>query len=250
MKTLKIMALAAGLSLAASSMALATPSGQIWIPSTDAKGFKEVNISVDNYIRATSRSGANYFDTGVTVGVLPLKNLKMEVGFDYYTDNTAGSTSTKNPLVFNAKLATPEDSFMKGAPALAVGIFGVGTQKDNLSTTDANENTKSNISYGLVAKTLPVIGRLSIGGYYGSEKNLGTSNTGVLASWDRSLSEISDKLWMAVDYMSGNNAFGALSTGISYTFTPNVSVLVGYNYYQDLATGGKPTFTTQLDINF
>ena len=30
MKTLKIMALAAGLSLAASSMALATPSGQIW----------------------------------------------------------------------------------------------------------------------------------------------------------------------------------------------------------------------------
>ena len=244
MKTLKIMALAAGLSLAASSMALATPSGQIWIPSTDAKGFKEVNISVDNYIRATSRSGANYFDTGVTVGVLPLKNLKMEVGFDYYTDNTAGSTSTKNPLVFNAKLATPEDSFMKGAPALAVGIFGVGTQ-DN-----ADGNTKSNISYGLVAKTLPVIGRLSIGGYYGSEKNLGTSNTGVLASWDRSLSEISDKLWMAVDYMSGNNAFGALSTGISYTFTPNVSVLVGYNYYQDLATGGKPTFTTQLDINF
>lgn len=74
-----------------------------------------------------------------------------------------------------------------------------------------------------------------------------------MLSWDRSMPEISDKLWMAVDYMSGNNAFGALSAGAAWAFTPNVSLLVGvnvYNPFQDEKPGGKPTFTTQLDINF
>jgi len=67
------------------------------------------------------------------------------------------------------------------------------------------------------------------------------------------MSEISDKLWLGVDYMSGNNAYGALSAGASWAFTPHISVLVGANVYnpgQDTLYGGKPTFTTQLDINF
>ena len=256
MKALKVLALTAGISLAASSLALATPSGQVWIPSTDAKGYKEVNISIDNYIRTSSKSsGANYFDTGITVGVLPFEKLKLEVGVDYYTDNTNSSDPatrgiyTQHPVLFNAKLATPEDSIAKGSPALAVGMFAIGTAKDKAGT-DLNENTKSNIAYGLVAKTLPKVGRISVGAYTGSEANLGVSHQGVMASWDRTLSEISDKLWMAVDYMSGNNAFGALSTGISYSFTPTVSLMVGYNFYQDSAAGGKPTITTQLDFNF
>jgi len=58
---------------------------------------------------------------------------------------------------------------------------------------------------------------------------------------------------MAVDYMGGNNYYSALSAGASWAFTPNVSVLVGANFYnpfQKTLYGGKPTFTTQLDINF
>jgi len=241
--------LAAALTLSMSSAALATYSGQIWIPSTDAKGFGEVNISIDNYVRFSNsdNAGANTYDAGVTVGVLPFEKLKMEVGVDYLTDGQQDDDSamSNNPIYFNAKLAVPEDAAFKGMPALAVGMFGMNT---------ANTDLSANILYGLLAKTLPVVGRISAGGYHGSEHGMAsTSNDGVMLSWDRTMSEISDKLWMSVDYMSGKSAFGAVSAGAAWAFTPNVSLLVGvnaYNPYQSEKAGGKPTFTTQLDINF
>jgi len=243
--------LAAALTLICSSMALATPSGQIWIPSTDAKGFTEVNISIDNYIRfsGNENAGPNYYNAGVTVGVLPFEKFKLEVGVDFLTDGN-GSIGAHHPIYFNFKGAIPEDAFFKGMPALAAGMYGLGTYDHGAS----GGNTTSNIAYGLVAKTLPVVGRFTVGGYHAAEKNFGkNTNAGVLASWDRTMSEISDKLWLGVDYMSGNNAYGALSAGASWAFTPHISVLVGANVYnpgQDTLYGGKPTFTTQLDINF
>ncbi|CAH2032639.1 hypothetical protein [Trichlorobacter ammonificans] len=243
--------LAAALTLVCSGVAMATPSGQIWIPSTDAKGFKEVNISIDNYVRFSdnANAGSNYYNAGVTVGVLPFEKFKLEIGVDFLTDG-GGSVGAQHPAYFNFKGAIPEDAFFKGQPAVAAGMFGIGT----FDRGATGGNTTSNIAYGLVAKTLPVVGRFSVGGYHGAEKNLGTKqNVGLLASWDRTISEISDKLWLGVDYMSGNNAFGAISVGAAWTFTPNVSVLVGANVYnpgQTTLYGGKPTFTTQLDINF
>lgn len=240
--------LAAVLTLSMSSAAMATFSGQVWIPSTDAKGFGEVNISIDNYIRFSSadNAGVNTYDAGVTVGVLPFEKLKLEVGVDYLTDGlqSEDSAMSDHPIYFNFKAAVPEDALMKGMPSVAVGMFGMNTADSTLS---------ANIVYGLVAKTFPVVGRISAGGYHGAEQSLGSSNDGLLLSWDRSMPEISDKLWMAVDYMSGKNAFGALSVGAAWAFTPNVSLLVGaniYNPFQDEKPGMKPTFTTQLDINF
>jgi len=239
--------LAAALTLSMSSAAMATFSGQVWIPSTDAKGFKEVNISIDNYIRLSNSdtAGTNYYDAGVTAGVSPLEKFKFEVGVDYYTDNLNDSNSiySAHPIYFNFKGAVPEDAFFKGMPAVAAGMFGIGTFDRGVT----GGNTMSNIAYGLVAKTLPVVGRISVGGYHGAEKNLGSDNAGVLASWDRPMTEISDKLWMAVDYMGGNNAFGAISVGAAWAFTPNVSLLVGTNVYnpgQEGLPGGKPTITT------
>lgn len=246
--------LAAALTLACSGAALATPSGQVWIPSPDAKGFKEVNISLDNYIRFSDSAdaGPNLVDIGVTVGVLPFEKFKLEIGVDFLTDGLGGTTGSiqgKHPFNFNFKGTIPEDAFFKGQPGLAAGMYGIGAYDRG-----EGDNLMSNIAYGLVAKTFPVIGRLSVGGYHGAEKNLGAKhNAGVLASWDRTISEISDKLWLAVDYMSGNNAFGALSVGAAWAFSPNVSVLVGGNIYnpgQSTLYGGKPTLTTQLDINF
>jgi len=261
MKSVRSIILAAALTLTCASAALATPSGQIWIPSTDAKGFKEVNISIDNYIRMShaSDAGTNYYDAGVTVGVLPFEKFKLEVGLDYYTDNLnigGSSNASAHPMLFNFKGAIPEDAFFKGMPAVAVGMFGIGAF-DRGAFETGGSNTMSNITYGLVAKTLPVIGRISAGGYHGARKNLGYDNNGILASWDRTMTEISDKLWLSVDYMSGNNAFGALSVGGSWAFTPNVSLLVGANFYNPfynpqggMLPGGKPTINTQLDINF
>lgn len=252
MKFGKIIATAAALTAFAAGSAMATPSTQIWIPSTDVKGFKEVNIGVDNYIRFSdaANAGANYYDLGVTAGVLPLENLKLEIGIDYLTDNLGGaSNQAKHPIMFNFKTGIPEDAFgIKGMPAIAAGMYNIGTFDRGVAG-----NTMQNIAYGLVAKTLPVIGRISLGGYNGAEKQFGEKiNNGILASWDRSMPEISDKLWLAVDYMSGRNYNGALSFGGSWAFSKNTSLLVGvdiYNPGQSTLTGGKPTFTTQLDIN-
>jgi hypothetical protein len=251
MKLTRILAVAVTLVALASSSALATFSGQIWIPSTDVKGFKEVNISIDNYARVSSYrdAGPNYYDVGVTAGILPLEKFKIEVGVDYYTDGVAGSYYATHPAYFNFKGGVPEDAFFTGMPAVAAGMFGLNT-----ATAGDPASSSANIAYGLIAKTLPVIGRLSIGGYNGAKNSLGkNTNTGLLASWDRVMPEISDNLWLAVDYMSGNNAYGAVSFGGSWTFSKQVSLLLGYNIYnpgQAKLYGGKPTFTTQLDINF
>lgn len=227
-------------------VALATPSTQIWIPSTDIQKFKTFHLGIDNYVRDQQDANGNrphVYDIGLTAGVLPFEKVQMEAGFDLITNGTAYDN---HPLFFNAKVGTPEGSLASWSPALAVGGFGFGTEKDL---------TDYNIVYGLAAKTLPVVGRLSAGWYVGNDDLLldadgDEDNDGVLLSWDRTISEISDKLWTAVDYQGGDNAFGALSFGASWAFSPNVSVIFGYDIYNEDKTGGENTYTTQLDINF
>jgi len=263
---------AAGLIVAMACVsAMATPSTQIWIPSTDAKDFKAIHIDIDNYTRLSGKTAnglnPNLYDVGLSAGVLPLENLHLEVGIDVLKSGFNDQTfypADRAPLYFNAKLATPEDAFgIKGLPAFAVGGFNFGTyDKPEIATS-----TRQNIVYGLVGKTFPVIGRLSAGGYYGSKRALATSgnpsntknNSGVMASWDRTMSEISDKLWLGADYMSGNNANGEVSFGAQWNFTKQIALIAGvvvFNpFYQISAAdsgmnpGGRPAFTTQIDIS-
>ncbi len=245
--------LAVVLSVAAAGVAMATPSTQIWIPSTDVQAYKTFHLGIDDYVRVQKNPDGTYapiiYDAGVTAGVLPFEKLQMEVGIDYIH---YGSTVYDGaPIYFNAKLGTPEESLFKYSPAIAVGVYNVGVKGGGLS-----RNTCQDICYGLVAKTIPVVGRLSAGGYVGNGGNINfkdhlgnTDNSGVLASWDRTMSEIDDRLWLAVDYQGGDNAYGAVNFGASWAFSKNVSLIVGYDVYTRKATGGQPTFTTQLDIN-
>ena len=59
-----------------------------------------------------------------------------------------------------------------------------------------------------------------------------------MLSWDRGITEISDKLWLGIDYMSGNNANGELGIGGSWAFTKQVTLLVGVQIFNP---GYKPT---------
>ncbi|MCM2264086.1 MAG: hypothetical protein NDI73_02730 [Desulfuromonadales bacterium] len=234
------------LGLFSANLAMATPSTQIWIPSTDIQKFGTFHLGLDNYQRSKEDDNGerlHVYDFGLTAGVLPYEKIQMEVGFDLITN---GTDADDRPLYFNAKLGTPEGALFEGSPALAAGGFSFGTD---------SELTDYNIVYGLVAKTFPVIGRLSAGYYVGNDDLLvdadgDEDNDGVLLSWDRTISEISDKLWAAVDYQGGDNSFGALSFGVAWAFSPNVSVIVGYDIYNEDQTGGENTYTTQLDINF
>jgi hypothetical protein len=240
--------------------AWATPSTQIWIPSTDIQPFGDLHLGLDNYFRASDHGyltpgerDQNVFDGGLTIGVLPFDLIQLEVGADYVTSGTAYDA---NPYYFNAKIGIPESGLFTNAPALAVGGYNFGTNSKKSSPV----RTDQDIVYGLIAKTLPEccglpsLGRLSAGYYSGNDEVLlgpggKKDNKGVLLSLDRTMSEISDKLWAAVDYQNGDNSVGALSFAVSWAFTPKVSLLVGYDIWNQKSIAGANTVTTQLDIN-
>ena len=232
----------------------ATPSTIIWIPSADFQGFNSWHLGIDNFIRIQKddnrQRGAGIYDFGITTGILPFKKVQEEVGIDYLSMGDA--LYDDYPIYFNAKIGMPESALFKNSPAIVFGGFNFGLKK-NL--------TNYNVVYGLIAKTLPFIGRLSAGYYNGNKRTLtgsngSKSNSGVLLSWDRSMKEISDKLWFAVDYQGAKNYMGSLNFGVSWAFSDKVSVIVGYDIYNDpkglynSTDASKNAFTTQLDINF
>ena len=235
-----------GVMLLAAGAAHATPSTQIWIPSTDIQPFKKVHFGFDQYIK-TTRTDAGTRETsvinnGITVGVLPFEKVQAEVGIDQRSVSLEPYDS--NPLYFNVKVGTPEGALFKDSPAIAIGGYDFGTKKDL---------TDFNLIYGLVAKTLGPVGRVSVGYYVGNDKLLldkdgAKDEAGILASWDRTMSEISDKLWLAIDYQGAENGYGATSFGAAWKFAPNVGVIVGYDIFTNDAL--EPTATFQVDIDF
>jgi hypothetical protein len=230
-----------------------TPSTQIWIPSTDFQKWKSLHLGLDNYLRTSKTDGvrgAGIFDMGLTTGLLPFEKFQGEIGVDYLY--MGDSNYDDHPVYFNAKIGFPENALFKNAPSIAVGAYNLGLKKDF---------TNYNILYGLIAKTIPVLGRLSVGYYSGNEKllvdeNLKKANSGLLLSWDRTMAEISDKLWLAIDYQGGENYLGALNFGASWAFSKNVSVIIGYdiynnkNAYYNTNNQNANSFTAQVDINF
>ena len=239
--------------LLATKIAVATPSTIVWIPSADFQSFNTWHLGLDNFIRVQKdnrQRGAGIIDVGLTTGILPFKKLQAEVGIDYLS--MGDNIYDDHPVYFNAKIGFPEGALFKNSPAIAIGGYNWGLKK-NL--------TNYNVAYGLLSKTLPFVGRLTAGYYLGNDLILldsygKKSNSGVLFSWDRSMKEISDKLWLAVDYQGGNNFMGSLNFGASWAFSKNVSVLVGYDIYNDhkvmynSTDTSKNAVTIQVDINF
>ena len=228
--------------------AFATPSTQIWIPSTDIQKFKTGHLNIDTYLTGSNEpSGVRKAPVSVigpTFGVLPYEKIQAEVGFDIIQQGNTDLDSY--PLYFHGKVATPEKAWFEESPAVAVGLYNAGTKSDK---------TNQNVLYGLAAKTFPVVGRLSGGYYTGNDKvlvdaNGAKANNGLLLSWDRTMTEISEKLWMAVDYQGGKSALGALNFGLSWAFSPNTSVILGYDIYNNSDVAGRDSVTMQVDINF
>jgi len=237
----------------ACGFSFSTPSTQIWIPSTDFQKWKSMHLGIDNYIRSLKIDGvrgAGIYDIGLTTGLLPFEKFQGEIGIDYLS--MGDNIYDDHPIYLNATIGMPEDAMFKGSPAIALGAYNFGFKK-NL--------TNYNIIYGLIARTIPVIGRISAGYYTGNSKilvdeNLKKANSGILVSWDRTMTEISDKLWLGIDYQGGKNYLGALNFGASWAFSKNVSVIFGYDIYNNKKAyyntnnQNANTFTTQLDINF
>jgi hypothetical protein len=247
-----VLVVAAGvIGFALSGTAHATPTTHIWGPSTDVQAFKVVHLTSDLYAASHTDAAGNRvpptINLGLTVGILPFQKLNMEIGFDVIQNGT--DAVDDNPMFYNAKLGIPENAFTNLFPAVAVGSYLLGGKKD---LTDAN------VLYGKIAKTFGPIGRFSVGYYWGNDKVLvdeggGDANEGVMLVWEKTVTELSDKLWVCVEYMSGNSFLGTTNFGFAWAFTPNVSWLFGYDIMnnQDLdQIGVVNTFTSQLDVNF
>lgn len=253
------------ISMFSCGFAWATPSTLIWTPSNDIKAFKVFHIDADNYtpLRSRDRNGNKLyvqqvygFETGLLSGnpetnVLgriwePLSRVMAEAGFDY--KKGWGSTLDTWPWYFNFKIGVPEDAYFKYMPAFAIGIYDAGIKRNQ---------TNYNVWYFRFGRTFSLgrfsLGRLSAGYFNGNsklllDKNGQRDNAGLMVAWDRAMPEISDRLWLCVDYQGTQSSYGALNVGFSWKFTDNISTLIGYDVYNN--PNSINTVTFQLDIDF
>jgi len=231
-------------------IAQATPSTTYWTPMTmDIQSYGVLHLGVDNYFTVLRKadSGGSSFptDTGLTTGVLPFNDIQMEVGADWLE-------SSDYPFYFNAKIGTPENSLFNGSPALQIGIFNVGTEA---GVTDQD------VIYAVIGKTIPWVGRLSVGPYVGNKNGLGAGSDdaetmGFMAALDHGFIPVKDqagnefnRLVVALDYASGHNAIGGGGFGLYYYFMKDISLLTGPVWFNDEDINGKWKWTIQFDIN-
>jgi hypothetical protein len=206
--------------VAAISVAGATPSTIIYIPSTDTYPRGTAHMDVDT-VFTIGQAGNNTSVTSIggTYGATD----RLEVGFDYVTDTT-------NPLIGNAKYRLWNDDHF----AIAIGAWLLGDP----GTTGANQ------LYGLASYSADP-GRFAIGFAHGSKRTLGTGENQLWLSYDRTLN---DKWWVGADFVSGSSPMGSLNLGVGYTLADNFSMIFGYDFYS--AAEATDTATVQLDVNF
>lgn len=250
--------------VSAGGMAHATPSTTYWTPAIiDIQSFGVVHAGVDNYFSAGKNSQiennpvtAFPTDMGLTMGVLPFEKIQMEIGIDvlepqYY------------PVLFNAKIGAPEDTLFKYCPAIQFGLFDVGIHtKNNTKGGAIQPRNDYNIMYGLIGKTIPYLGRIHGGYYYGNkgalvDGNGNKGNNGFMLAFDHGFFPVKNekgedeynKVVLAADYASGKNYIGGGGFGIYYFFTKDISLLAGPVWFNDETINGKWKITVQLDVN-
>ncbi|MBI4981705.1 MAG: hypothetical protein HZC15_00930 [Candidatus Omnitrophica bacterium] len=247
------------------AVVFATPTTLIWSPSTDIQPYKKVHLGADLYFPVRSKDKnetKTYIQQiyGPTFSLLsdkpednllgrvwqPLGKIMAETGFDY--KKGFGSSLDTYPFYFHFKAGVGEDAYFKNMPAFAIGVYDAGTKRNK---------TNNNVWYLRGAKTINIgkfnLGRFSAGYFNGNakllrDKDSERDNIGPLFAWERTMSEISDKLWLCVDYQGTQSSYGALNFGFAWKFTNNISAIFGYDIYNNKNL--RNTVTFQLDVDF
>lgn len=247
------------------TFASATPTTLVWSPSTDIQPYKKIHLNIDNYtpVRGRDHNDIRLYVQqiyGPTFSLLsdkpeenllgklwsPLGKIMAESGFDY--KKGFGSALDKWPFYFHFKFAVPEGAYFKDMPAFAVGCYDMGYK---------HYYTNYNVWYWRGAKSINIgklnLGRFSAGYFNGNGRILRDQdglrdNAGAMFAWERTMTEISDKLWLCVDYQGTRSGYGALNYGFAWKFTNNVSTIIGYEIYNN--PNYRNTITFQLDIDF
>jgi hypothetical protein len=245
-------AVAVAAMLAAAGTASATTSTTFWTPATTyTQPYLVPHLTMDTYF---GEQGDTPLTTGLTIGVLPFQKLQGEIGFDLFFPAFTGSESDVFQL--NGRLSVPEGALGAMMPGLSVGIQGVGFEED---VSDLN------MLHGTISKTLPVVGTIAVGGYYGlNDKLLVDENAepvdqgGFMASWVSPEIKIGkpglEKIFVMADVMTGDHAFGAVGGGLGLYFTPNIALLTGPVFFlnsdlADASFGNDWLWSMQLDVD-
>ncbi len=265
MKKLKVTLMVLLISILSTGFLYATPSTLIWAPSTDIQPYKKIHVGYDLYAPTRSKGFNDQHNYvlqvwGPTFSLLsdkpednllgkvwsPLGKIMAETGVDY--KKGLGSFYDSTPWYFHFKFGVPEGAYFNHMPAIAVGCYDMGTRANR---------TNNNLWYGRIAETLNIgkvnLGRVSGGYFVGNGKLLrdkvgSRDNAGPLIAWERTMSEISDKLWLCVDYQGTQSSYGALNAGFAWSFTKDISALLAYDIYNNRNL--TKTVTFQLDVNF
>jgi hypothetical protein len=251
--------LVALLSVAVATTAAATPSTTFWTPATTyVQPYLVPHITYDTYVSERSSFQNDY---GLGVGFLPFEKLQGEIGIDSFMPGLASAN-----LFLNGKLGVPEGAFGDWFPGVSAGIYGVGFKSD---VSDFN------VLHAEIGKTLPFIGNLTVGGYYGLNSKLLTGSdgqehpAGFMASWTSPDIKVDlpglNKIVLLADVQTGKNLFGAAGGGIGLYFTPSIDILTGPVFFFDsnktAQLAGVPSikpglnnpdflWTIQLDVDF
>ncbi len=236
------------------STARATPSTTYFTPMTlDIQAPGVFHLGIDGYstVGRSSADGGGTLPTDFTlpeVGFAISSRVLVECGVDYFA-------TTDNPWFFNAKVGVVEDSLFTGQPAFEIGIFNVGTKSSGPSRTNYD------IVHLVIGKTIPLIGRIAVGPYWGNHATLVSSsgesrNMGFMLACDRGFVPARDRdgngfnrLVLAADYASGKNLIGGGGIGLYYYFTKDISLLAGPVWFNDSGINGPWKVTVQLDVN-
>ena len=245
MKIVRLLILALFLTLFLTPDAIASPSREVFIPSTDSMDFLKIRGDLITYFRSSpdkkavqgplASSGDR--DPGIillggSVGVLPFDTVRGEIGIEY--TGSGADVAESSPVTFNVKVSIPQEAICRYFPGLAVGMYNIGS-----NTGETNQD----IAYGLISYQF-LLGKFTAGGYRGEKGALGGDGSikyGVLAAWHRTLVEFSNRLWVGADYMGGKNINSSVNFGVAWAISKNASVMGGYNLHTDRNFSGTDT---------
>ncbi|MAF89905.1 MAG: hypothetical protein CL674_01435 [Bdellovibrionaceae bacterium] len=201
-------------------IAQALPSNDLWIPSATVMQKNYLRIDVQQeYTFEKNASGNNHWSSlGATLGVFENAQWSMEAGADYM-EPVGEKFSDSLQLNVKGVYAPSENSRWKSAFGLR--NFALGS--------DGNFQ----ILYGLAEVFTRKNESTRVGLYFGSSKRLvdsdgEKSNSGLMFGYYRQLTDDTGRL--AIEWISGNNAFAYLLLGAHLRFAENVNCVIGYGF--------------------
>lgn len=229
--------------------ASAQPSSLFWtVCTTQIEETGNGHLNVGNYFTVWDRRRHDRFlapDIGFSVGLFTWRDWSLEAGVDYFG-------GIDDPVYFNAKIGIPEGKLFQEAPSFSFGIFDVGTR------TKGPCRTNQNVLDIVLGKALPdwIGGDLFVGAYSGGSA-LDGDRQGWMIAYERNFCPATDcdereyyKWIFVADYASGKNWLGGGGFGLTYCFTPDITIQTGPVWFNSKQLYGDWKWSVQIDFDF